>query len=269
MKVWARRPHSPANSGSSFEIGWETDLAANASATVKEMPAGLASGLGEKLRQYGEIVAELAGTNLAGLTAYGDGLDGKIDSVASVLVVRQVDLAQLRLIAERGPTLGKLGVTAPVVMTPAYIGKSMDTFPLELMEVHQKHVTVVGEDHFSTLAIEDEHLRLQCERELKRILIRLRQGLLAAGGREDVLAELGMDVGLHLVRTVRGLMWLRGERAFLPMDKAVAAAESLVGGELPGARRAVRHDGAQAWRDFEALYGDVERLASFVDGMGS
>lgn len=243
-------------------------MAANAMAMVKEMPATLASGLGAKLRQYGEIVAELCSTNLSGLTAYGDGLDGAVPSVASVLVVKQVDLSQLRLIAERGPTLGNLGVTAPVVMTPAYIEKSMDTFPLELMEIHQKHVTIAGEDHFGALAIEDEHLRLQCERELKRILIRLRQGLLAAGGREDVLAELGADVGLHLVRTIRGLMWLRNERGFLPMEQAVTAAESLIGGRLSGARIAVRPAGAQAWRDFEVLYQDVERLAGFVDGMG-
>lgn len=250
-----------------LELRLELALTANASASVKPIPDGLASGLRQKLTQYGEIVAALTGDNLVGLTAYGDGLDGAIGSVASVLVMRRVDLSQLRLIAERGPTLGNLGMTAPVVMTPEYVADSLDTFPLELMEVHQKHVTLVGDDHFASLSIEDEHLRLQCERELKRILIRMRQGLLAAGGREDVLAELGADIGLHLVRTVRGLLWLRGEREFLPMDRAIAAAESLVGDALAGARRAVRPDGECGWKEFEALYDDVERLTRFVDGM--
>ncbi|MCB9853910.1 MAG: hypothetical protein H6819_12490 [Phycisphaerales bacterium] len=223
--------------------------------------------MAEKLQQYGDIVAGLAGPNLAGLTAYGDGLDGATSTIASVLVVHKVDLAQLRLLAERGPALGNLGMMAPVVMTPGYVDKSLDTFPMELMEIHQKHVTLAGRDYFASLSIEDEHLRLQCERELKRILIRMRQGVLAAGGREDVLSELGADVGLHLVRTIRGLIWLRGERGFLPMDQAIGAASTLVGGELPGPRRAVRRDGANGWADFLALYADVERLATYVDGM--
>lgn len=236
-------------------------------AKAEATPVTLSSGLTEKLRQYGDIVASLTGPNLVGLTAYGDGLDGATPSVASVLMVQQVDLAQLRRLAERGPTLGNLGMTAPVVMTPAYVEKSQDTFPLELMEIHQKHVTVAGQDFFASVSIDNEHLRLQCERELKRILIRMRQGVLAAGGREDVLSDLGADVGLHLVRTIRGLMWLRGEHAFLPLDRAIAAATKLVGSELPGARQVVLRDGAHGWKSFEALYADVERLANFVDGM--
>ncbi|MCA9257472.1 MAG: hypothetical protein KDA33_17615 [Phycisphaerales bacterium] len=242
-------------------------MTANASAGVNAIPDGLASGMRLKLTQYGEIVVGLTGDNLAGLSAYGDGLDGTPPVVASVLVVRSVDLRQLRLIAERGPTLGNLGITAPVVMTPGYIEQSLDTFPLEMMEIHQRNVCVAGDDHFAAIEIQNEHLRLQCERELKRILIRLRQGALAAGGREDVLAEIGADIGLHLVRTIRGLLWLRNERSFLPMEQAISAASSLVGGPLSGASRAIQPSGASEWKDFETLYGDVERLASYVDQM--
>jgi hypothetical protein len=242
-------------------------LTASASTKVKDLNDTISPALRGNLAKYGEILTGTVGDNLAGLTAYGDGLDGAVESITSVLVVRRVDLAQLRLVAERGPTLGNLGLSAPVVMTPAYIEKSLDTFPLELMEIHQRHLTVVGDDYFASLSIEDEHLRLQCERELKRILIRLRQGILAAGGREDVLAALGKDIGLHLVRTLRGLMWLRGEREFVNMDQAIQRAASMTGCTLHGARRAVQRSGDHGWAQFESLYADVEQLSAFVDGM--
>lgn len=242
-------------------------MTANVTESLRESGVEIPQNLRGKLTKYGEIVAGVVGDNLAGLTAYGDGLDGAVETLSSVLVVRRVDLAQLRLLAERGPTLGNLGLTAPVVMTPAYIEASLDTFPLEMMEIHQRHATIAGEDHFASISVDDEHLRLQCERELKRILIRMRQGVLAAGGREDVLAALEKDVGLHLVRTIRGLAWLRGERSFLSMDQAIQQAEALAGGTLDGVRRAVRKSGDHDWKAFEALYADVERLAGFVDGM--
>lgn len=243
-----------------------------APATIENLNSDLSQGVRGKLTQYAEIVAAIVGERLSGLTVYGDVLTPAFEpsrqAASSVLVLRSMDLGLLRVLAERGATLGSLGMAAPIVMTPGYIDASLDTFPLELIEVYQKRATLAGEDHFAAIAIDDEHLRLQCEREFKRILIRLRQGLLAAGGREDFLTELETDIGLHLLRTIRGLLWLRGHREWLPPDRAMTEVESIAGGALPGARRSLKRSATHTWNDFQALYADAETLARVVDEMG-
>lgn len=221
------------------------------------------------LRGLTELVSREAGENLAGLTAFGAVLSPDFDpgrmTAATVMVLDRMDLALLRRLAEHGPALGSQQIAAPLVMTPAYIRRSFDSFPLEMLEIHQCHITLAGRDFFESIEIESQYVRLQCEAEFKRILIRMRQGLLMAGSREDVLAELVMDIGQHLLRTLRGLLWLQGKRDPLPREQVVAESEQRVGSPLPGVRSATLPHGEHGWDEFRALYEDVEKLAVVAD----
>lgn len=231
--------------------------------------APVAPGMRSALEDYAGLIRELAGEHLSGLTVYGPVLDADFDPEAltatSVMVLGSIDLALLRRLAEYGPKLGRMHISAPLVMTPDYILKSLDSFPLELLEIHQRHATLAGTDHFATLRFDAEHLRLQCEREFKRILMRLRQGLLAAGSREEMLGALQLDVGQHLVRTLRGLLWLKGFREALPARRVLAESEQRVGERLPGAEAAIQAHGEHGWAEFRALYADVAKLAAVAD----
>ncbi len=223
------------------------------------------------LRDYAGLLKDLVGDNLVGLTVFGAVLSGEFDATrmtaGSVLVLERVDLDLLRRVASHGPKLGSKRITAPLIMTPAYISSSRDSFPLELLEIHQRHVTLLGKDCFETVAIEPEHLRLQCEREFKRILMRLRQGLLAAAGRDRVLGELELNIGQHLLRTLRGLLWLKGHKEPLPGEEVLAESEKLTDKPLPGVRGAIHLYGEHGWNEFTALYEDVERLAAVADAL--
>lgn len=219
--------------------------------------------------KFSELVQELTAENLRGLTLFGPVLDPGYSAAgdvpaSSVLVLGRMDLLLLRRLAEHGPFLGRSRIAAPLVMTPDYIAESRDTFPLELLEIHQRHETLLGEDHFARLELDDEHLRLQCEREMKRILIRLRQGLLAAEGRDDFLVELERDIALHLLRTIRGLLWLKGQRDFQPADRTLVACAQMAGRPLVGIRAAVQPDAEGSWDEFTALYHDAEALAALA-----
>ena len=81
----------------------------------------------------------------------------------------------------------------------------------------------------------------------------------------DVLDELVMDVGQHLLRTLRGLLWLKDQKEPLARDRVLAETERLTGGALPGVRGAIESSGAQGWEQFQALYADVEKLAAVAD----
>lgn len=229
-------------------------------------PIGVPPAMRRPFSEFCALLEGLAGGDLLGVTAFGPVLEPGFAesglSATTVVVLQKVDMLFLRRLAEHGPHLGRLGIAAPLTMTPEYITSSLDTFPLEMLEIQQLRTTLCGADHFAGLEIEPEHLRLQCERELKRILIRLRHGLLAASGRSDFLVELEHDIGHHLLRTIRGLLWLAGHKSFQHVAAALEKCEERAGRSLPGIREAIRPDSQGSWEEFTALYHDAEALAA-------
>jgi len=218
---------------------------------------------------YAQLVRELVGENAKALSLFGPVVGGPFDanrhSAASVLVVDRVELSTLRRLADHGAKLGKLGLAAPLIMTPPYIRSSLDTFPLELIEIQQRHATLFGEDDFAELIFEGAHVRLQCERELKRALIALRQGLLATAGRERLVPALEHDAAEGLLRTLRGLLWLKGKKEFKPDDEVVTETETLLQRRVPGLRKALDRSAQPGWGDFDELYREVEALMETAD----
>ena len=109
------------------------------------------------------------------------------------------------------------------------------------------------------------HVRLQCERELKVIEIHLQRGLLAAAGDERALARLGHHLGHTLVRMLRGLAWLGGDRQVRSAYGQIDAAEAQLGRELPGVRRLLDDSVGFGWEAFSLLHADVQILRETAD----
>jgi len=223
----------------------------------------------QPIERYTEQVRALAGDNALALTLFGAIAAGTFvtnrHTVRNVLVLESVDLEMLHRLAKEGVRLGKARISAPLIMTPVYIKASLDTFPLELIEIHQCHITLFGHDHFETLSFADAHVRLQCERELKTILIGMRQGLLAAAGREKIMAAMEADVAETLVRTFRGLLWLKGQKDPKPSAQVISEVENIIEQKLPGVREALNVSGPHGWDLFQTLYADVETVGKIVD----
>ena len=115
--------------------------------------------------------------------------DPKISDINSVIVLHEMDLKFLELLAPLGRKYGKKRISAPLIMTPAYIDKSRDVFPIEFLNIKLLHHTVFGQDIFKDLDIDRSDLRHQCERELKVKLIGLRQGYISTAGDQKILAR--------------------------------------------------------------------------------
>lgn len=225
--------------------------------------------VGEQVTVLSDLVRHVFDVDSPSLTVIGRAATAQfnedIDPIRTVLVIDAIDLRKLIRLAEHGPRLGAQRVVAPLIMTPTYIAESLDTFALELIEIHQRHVTVLGQDYFVNLSFDEKDVRLQCERELKVLAIQLRQGLLAAGGREQSLAELEIGVTEGLLRTLRGMLWLKNIRGALPDDAVLTRIEELTHRPLEGARIAMNDLSGHGYKEFEALYGDVVHLSSVVN----
>ena len=223
----------------------------------------------EPLTKYLDRVQTLAGANCLAIIGFGtiatSGFDPAKHIARSVIVLDKIDLAMLRELAKDGAKLGKARIAAPLIMTPVYINGSLDAFPLELLEIHQCHVCFVGTDYFTELAFDERHLRLQCERELKTILIGMRQGLLAAAGREKLFGAMEGDVAERLLRTLRGLLWLHGQDEYVSSMDVVSRIEQETDRSLAGIRQALQDHRRHDWDDFTRLYDDVDGLKTLAD----
>jgi len=150
-------------------------------------------------------------------------------------------------------------------MTPGYIKGSLDTFPLELIEIQQCYGVLWGENYFKDLSFNENHVRLQAERELKTILIGMRQGLLASSGQEKLIKRLELDVADRLVRTLRGLLWVQGKSESLSAQEVVLEIEKILEKPLPGVKNALLTQRPHGWKEFQNLYRDIETVGQFID----
>jgi len=141
---------------------------------------------GELLREKGDVIHSI---HLVGSCLTAD-FDEKRSDVNSVVVLGAMDFAFVRFLAGIGRKYKKKGVAAPLVMTPEYIKSSLDVFPVEFLDFRLIHKTVHGPDVFKGLELDREHLRLQCERDMKTMLIRLRQGYISVLGDKRLIEGL-------------------------------------------------------------------------------
>ncbi|NOT02252.1 MAG: hypothetical protein HOP29_16720 [Phycisphaerales bacterium] len=231
---------------------------------------GIAEHMRPHARDFAALVRRLGGENVGSLTLFGAIAIGVFDAARhtlhSVVELGTIDLDFLRRLAGEGLGLGKHRIAAPLIMTRAYIAASRDTFPLEFIEISQARLTVFGDDPFAGLVFDDVHVRLQCERELKSMLIGMRQGLLNAAGRDPQLATVEAAVAQGMIRTLRGMLWLRGTKSAAPADQVIAGIEKLTGRRLDGMRSAASTAGPHGWPQFQSLYRDIESLAETVNG---
>jgi len=121
----------------------------------------------------------------------------KLSDINSVIVLHDMDLKFIAFLAPLGKKYGKKRIAAPLVMTPEYVQKSIDAFPIEFLDFKLIHKTVYGNDILQDLQIAMPLLRLQCEREIKTKLIGLRQAYISSLGKKARLAAI-------LVRSITG-----------------------------------------------------------------
>jgi hypothetical protein len=140
--------------------------------------------------------------------------DEKTSDINSIVVLKEMNLGFVEFLAPLGRKYKKRSVAAPLIMTPEYIQNSLDVFPIEFFNFKLIHETVYGEDLLKDLSIENRHMRLQVERELKTKLIWLRQGYISTMGDRRLLVE-------NLKNSIKG---------YIPLFRAII---SLFGEEVP------------------------------------
>jgi len=166
---------------------------------------GLAPAVAAKVHPMISEIAAMHAPNIHSVHIAGSAVlpdyDEKLSNVNSVVVLHAMDLKFVEFLAPLGKKYGKQKIAAPLLMTPEYIRTSLDSFPVEFLDLKLIHKTVYGSDLLQDLQIKNADLRIQCEREVKTKLIHLRQGYLSSLGEKKQLSAV-------LVRSFTGSMAL-------------------------------------------------------------
>jgi|SRR5450631_1168620 hypothetical protein len=149
----------------------------------------------EKLiSEFVEKLRAAAGANLVSVILYGSGAEGEFHPEYSDLnllcVLRDASFASLTKITDVVEWWRSKKHRPPLVLTPAELKASADTFSIEFVDMKQRNRVLYGEDVLSTLNIPMALHRAQLEYELREKLFLLRQHLVVAGSNEKQLWEV-------------------------------------------------------------------------------
>jgi hypothetical protein len=246
--------------------------------TVEMNLEGLRTEVVEPVRCFAASLTEALGPNLWSVTVVGSSLTSDFaperSDINSVVVIENYGLEVLQALAQMGKTMRKRRLAAPVLMTPAYIERSRDVFGVEWLDFQLTHHTVLGPDPFAALEFAKGDVRLQCERQFKALLVRMRQGYIRSMNRRQLLWELVQGVAHELSPYVRAMLWLADAERPAEVEAAMRRLADQTGGSMDTALEVWRSrqqrkgpDAATVNALFRRLYGLVERLAEVVDRM--
>lgn len=232
----------------------------------------------ETLRLLAEHLQAALRDNLKSLSVVGSSLtqdfEPKISDINTVVLLDAYDIPALSAVARLAAPLRRYRVAPPLLMTEFYISRSGDVFGVEFLDFQLTHETILGEDPFAPMQFEKKDVRLQCERELKAMLVRLRQGYVAAAADQRMVRDLLLAAVKGLTPLLRAMLWIVDADRPKTMDSTLRKAAGEFDVEL-GSALAIHHwrhekprsTDAEIESSFIAILDAVERLTTVVDGL--
>jgi hypothetical protein len=197
-------------------------------------------------------------------------MPGKSD-INLLFVCDHLDLNTLRGVEKVVRNGIKRRVPTPIFFTPEHIERSKDVFPIEFLEMRDNHIIIYGRDIFEELQINDEHLRLECEEQIKGKLIRTRQAWFEVAGHRKKIASLVYTSLINVIPSIRGIIRLLGETPPLEKDKVIDRASEVLAMDLSVFKEIIKAKRMGKTADIESIFerylGALSALASYVDRM--
>jgi len=227
----------------------------------------------------GEFLVNLRGafgTSLRSVILYGPAArgekTGKGSPINFMVVLNDNTPSELARCAQYLKKWRKQSIATPLFLEAGYIGNSLDTFPLEFMDMQSAYTVMQGEDVLKDLSFNAADVRSQCERELKGKLLHLRAEYLASRGNAKELVSL-INRSLGTFRLVfTGALYLKGleiPAATADILEAVTGAYeldvSLFKQLTAVARGDIKVTDTEADRLFDLYVEELDRLSGSID----
>ncbi|HHD62810.1 MAG TPA: hypothetical protein ENK96_00260 [Desulfobulbaceae bacterium] len=195
--------------------------------------------------------------------------------INSVIVVKEKEPPFLDFLIGLGKIFREKKVAPPLVMTADYIQRSLDVFPIEFLNFREIHHTLYGEDYLKELLIDDQFLRLQCEREIKAKLLWLGQVYLEALGDQRELSQKLTGSVTGYLPLFRAILRLAGHEIPLACNEVTAGLQQVLDFDSEIFLRLYRMkttdrqltDKDELCSCFSRYYQATEKIADYVDAL--
>jgi len=230
----------------------------------------------DSIKAFADKLIAGLGENLKSITVVGSSLTGDFlprqSDINTVLVLDKQNPDNLKTLARMAKSMSKRHVAVPLIMTDGYIQRSRDVFGVEFLDFQLIHETILGNDPFENLTFAKKDVRLQCERELKAMLIRLRQGYIAAGAKKQLVRDVLISTARGLIPLLRAILWLKEQQRPREALSVLAGAEGVLSVNTQGLAAArkwrcekLRPNDSELTKTFESVYETIDRIAVIVD----
>ena len=226
-----------------------------------------------------ELVDQLKkvyGAKLNAVVLYGSAAAGehipKRSDYNVLVVVDELTMQHMRAGAAVARAWGEDGNPPPLTLTQSEWRGSADIFPMEYADILERHRVLYGQPPFDGITVDRAHLRLQVEHEAMGKLLKLRQGVLAAGGDEKAQIEL-LAASLSTIMVIfRAVERLHGAVPPTDYDRLSRDVATRVGFDAGPFGRVVRHvrggdkiGPSEATTVLAGYLDGVQRLVAYLD----
>jgi hypothetical protein len=200
------------------------------------------------------------------------GFDPNHSRVNVLVVARALPAATLEALREAVPATKKPPHIDPLFLTRSQIEKSLDVFPIEWLEIRERHLLLEGESVVQELQVPNTYLRLQCEHELRGKHIQLRQAYLLSSHNVPELARVLHASASSFATLFRTLLRLRGESPPADGTRVTERVAQLFGVDAQGllgasrVRYASRRPNAkETLETYRRFLAEIDRLVIAID----
>ena len=158
------------------------------------------------------FASDLVSLIVYGSAASGSYVKGKSD-INLLVVLTNAGKNRLDASFEKVKYWKKRKVATPLVMTKEFIETSLDSYPIEFLNMKNSHILVFGENVLADIAFKPEDLRLQIEREIRGKIILLTQGYLETEGSARQLRQLIRNSFTAFISIFNALLYLKQGKA--------------------------------------------------------
>jgi hypothetical protein len=232
----------------------------------------------EHLRQLARKLTDVAGDNLLSVVLHGSAVAGDFHPQFSDLnvlcVMSELSPAAMRSLVPVLRWWTDIKYPAPLFFTRAELPAAADVFPIEMLDIKERHTVLHGEDPFQQLEISMALHRIQLEHELRTKILLLRQHYMSVATNAGRVRHLLLDSVSHFLALFRHALIAMGAT---PPDSKAEVAYQLAGRAefdpapfeqlLKVRERRIKADELDLDRLFSAYLVGIERVIQVVDGL--
>jgi len=166
-------------------------------------------------QEFSNDVREVFNSDVESIILYGSAARGEYvyrrSDINFLVVLTEAGIAQLNKAHALVHRWAKRNVSTPLILTRRYIESALDSYPIEFLSMKHHHQLVFGSDVLSEIEIAAEHLRLQCEREMRGKLLHMREQYLETNGNPGRIKNLIRMTVPAFVSIFSALLFLKDE----------------------------------------------------------